>query len=57
MNAPRLSFEDWLALNQLYADYAHTVDASAAVMKARQDSRYIESTQGTPMKLNLCTWA
>jgi salicylate 5-hydroxylase small subunit len=27
MNAPRLSFEDWLALNQLYADYAHTVDA------------------------------
>ena len=37
--------------------YAHTVDASAAVMKARQDSRYIESTQGTPMKLNLCTWA
>ena len=27
MNTPRLSFEDWLALNQLYADYAHTVDA------------------------------
>ncbi|MFM8769866.1 MAG: aromatic-ring-hydroxylating dioxygenase subunit beta [Rubrivivax sp.] len=27
MNTSRLSFEDWLALNQLYADYAHTVDA------------------------------
>jgi salicylate 5-hydroxylase small subunit len=28
MNTPRLNFEDWLALNQLYADYAHTVDAA-----------------------------
>ena len=27
MNSPGLNFEDWLALNQLYADYAHTVDA------------------------------
>ncbi|MFM7704321.1 MAG: aromatic-ring-hydroxylating dioxygenase subunit beta, partial [Rubrivivax sp.] len=24
---PALTFEDWLALNQLYADYASTVDA------------------------------
>ena len=28
MSTPALSFEDWLALNQLYADYAHTVDAA-----------------------------
>ncbi len=27
MNTPSLNFEDWLALNQLYADYAHAVDA------------------------------
>jgi len=37
--------------------YGHTTDAASAVLKARQDARYIESTQGTPMKLNLCTWA
>lgn len=37
--------------------YAHTTDTSMAVMRAREDARYIETTQGSPMKLNLCTWA
>ena len=37
--------------------YSHTTDASEAVRKAREDARYIEATQGSPMKLNLCTWA
>ena len=31
--------------------YQHTAEARAAILKARADARYIEDTQGSPMKL------
>lgn len=37
--------------------YGHTSDTSAAVLQAREDARYIETTQGSPQKLVYGTWA
>jgi len=37
--------------------YGHTTDASAAVLQAREDARYIETTQGSPQKLVYGVWA
>ena len=36
--------------------YQHTADAREAILKARADARYIEETQGSPMKLCYGTW-
>ncbi len=37
--------------------YQHTTDVVAAVISARQNARYIEDTQGSPMKLCYGQWA
>jgi hypothetical protein len=37
--------------------YQHTTDVVASVISARQNARYIEDTQGSPMKLSYGQWA